>query len=289
MRWAVGRRIAAVTCGCLLALPPTAARAQALSAQFQDTWATRGQDVRVSVDVDDPIGVAHRVVFELLVDGVQTTTATTTRPFVATFAAEDVWPRDPQTLEVRAEVLGRRGGLLLQLGYPFALTLEILEPAESLKRTSDLERAAGSDTSVVAVGLGLEGRVGSPARIRVRTSFVGWTPSFVRPAVAFSVGPAFAEPPGFEDGGPIALGTDAGVRWLAPRVWFVDTLLTADFRFPGVDLGGSVYLGAKGPWGDIEWMVAAGGGALAAGIEDRAEAAFFGSARIGVLFGGSGR
>lgn len=241
----------------------------------------------VEATVEDPIAVVDRVAFDLAVDGVWVRTATVSRPpWVATFAAEDVWPRDPGTLEVRARVLGRRGGLLLELGVPFAKPLEILTPAESAVRRRDFARTIeDEDRFPVTVGVAAEGRVGSASRTRIHIAVLGPVSERVELKLGLSVGPNFAEPNDLAGGGPLSLGAEIGARVLASSIWFADAVATADVRFPGFDPGGAVYVGARGPWGPVGWEISGGGGALAADATGDPRAAFFGALRVGVRFG----
>jgi hypothetical protein len=278
--------IAALLGGCVLSALPARA-APGIAVRLVDTWATRGEPLRVEAIVDDPVGVVDRIAFELARDGEWVATATATgAPWTATFVADVIWPHAPQRLELRARALGRRGGVLLDVGRPFPLELDILDPVAAAERRRDLTAASSEEEPFpVTVGVALEGRVGSAARTRVHLAVLGPVSSAVELKLGLSVGPSFAEPAALDGGGPLVFGAELGARLSADPRWFADLVATADARFPGFDPGGALFVGARGPWGPVGWEVSAGGGALAAGVDDTPEAVFFGALRVGVRFG----
>lgn len=282
----IGARTASLA---LVFLAPTTAFAQGIAARLVDTWATRGEPVIVEAEIDDPIAVVDRVVFELAVDGRVRTATVTSPPWVAVFPAASVWPFGPERLELSAKLLGRRGGILLGLGVPFRKDLEILNPAESTQRRRDFARATQpEDAFPVGVVVAAEGRFGSAARARAHVAILGPVSRRVELKLGLSTGPSFAEPAAQSGGGPLVLGTELGARVTATRSTFVDALATADVRFPGFDPGGALFVGVRGPWAGVGWEIAAGGGALAANADAGAEAVFFGAVRAGVRFGSTG-
>lgn len=265
---------------------PNHAFARGISARFVDTWATRGEPIIIEARIEDQIGVVDHVEFELSIDDRRVRTATVaSAPWSATFASEAVWPFDPERLEVRARLFGRRGGLLLGLGVPFGYSLEILEPAQSAQRRRDFAPPPEEGPFPVVVVLAAEARAGSASRTRAHVAVLGPVHPRAQLKLALSVGPSFAEPDVLAGGGPLVLGAELGARFLATRRAFVDAVATADLRFPGFDPGGAVFVGLHGPWGGIGWEVSAGGGALAANATDDVDAVFFGAVRAGVRFG----
>jgi len=270
----------------LLAIAPRTASAQGIAARFVDTWATRGEPVTVAAEIDDPLGIVDRVAFDLAVDGVWVETSTVRgAPWAATFSADRVWPFEPARLAVRARLLGKRGGTLLELGVPFPKPLEILTPAASARRRKDMTRIREPESFPVVVGLAAEGRAGSASRTRFHLAILGPVARRTELKLGLSVGPSFAEPDALSGGGPLVLGSELGVRVSAPTTFFVDAVATADVRFPGFDPGGAIYLGARGPWGQVGWELSAGGGSLVADVTGDADAVFFGLVRLGVRFG----
>ena len=278
--------VARTACLALVMLAPATAFAQGIAARLVDTWATRGEPVIVEAEVDDPIAVVDRVVFELAVDGRVQTATVTSAPWVAVFPAASVWPFEPERLELSAELLGRRGGILLGLGVPFPKQLDVLDPAESAQRRRDFARRIEAEEAFpVAVVVAGEGRIGSAARARAHVAVLGSVSSRVDLKLGLSTGPSFAGPGAQSGGGRLVLGAELGARERATRSAFVDAVATADVRFPGFDPGGAVFVGLRGPWGDVGWEISAGGGALAANVDAGAEAVFFGAVRAGVRFG----
>lgn len=297
----------------LLALAaPGLAQAQGLSARFSNQVATLGAPLDVEVLVEDPIRAVDRVKVELRRADDATWTATTaatradsgsTRTWVARYDAAALWPADrgaPKSLELRALLYGRRGGLLLVIGEIEPFEMDVLTPDRAAMRARALERPAetpgepttGADAFSLAGYVGAEGRLGSSARARAFIGAGGAIADTLELLGVVVVGPTFAEPADLSGGGPFALGFELALRAYVdpledkasearsgpegredgsgrrrpqkPKDWnlFAQPFLTGEARLPGFDAGGGLRAGAL-YWVSNEVAVEASlGGAL---------------------------
>lgn len=300
---------------CLLALPCVAS-AQ-VSARFSNQVATHGQDLGVRLLVEDPANVVHSIQVELRrpLEAVWTATTAQAQPhtdpgprkWIATFAAEQVWPTDnppPSSVEVRALLYGRRGGLLLVVGEIEPFEMDALAPSKAAARTRALTRptvapqgeSTGADELSLAGYVGLSGRAGSTGRLRVFIAAGGPLSDTLELGALVIVGPAFAEPADRDGGGPFVLGFEVDLRayvWpLSDSTWnlFVLPFVGVDMRLPGVDLLGGLRAGAL-YWVSTEVAVEAslGGGPIIFGVSsppgETTDLGFTGGLRLGVRFG----
>lgn len=278
---------------------------QGISARFGNLVATLGEDFSPRLEIADPLGVVDRVILETRPRGDPSwrhTEATPTgegRWWQGTFTSTTIWiaHRDPEILELRATVLGKRGGLLLELGdlEVQVLTKPEVEALERVFRT--YAPGAEEDELVWLTGyVGTEGRANSSARARLVIGAGGAINDLVEAVLYISLGPAFDRPEGLAVGGPIVLGIET-----APRIFtrppseydlalFIEPNLQVDLRFPGVDpgiglRGGLTYRASA----DIAIELALGGAALwlrAIQDDSDSELGFAGALRIALRFGG---
>ncbi len=301
---------------CLLSLPCVAS-AQ-VSARFSNQVATHGQDLGVQLLVEDPGSVVHSIQVELRrpLEAVWTATTARAQPlttsgpqsWIATFPAEQVWPTDnppPSSVEVRALLYGRRGGLLLVVGEIEPFEMDALAPSKAAARTRALTRptatapqgeSTGADELSLAGYVGLSGRAASTGRLRVFIAAGGPLSDTLELGALVIVGPAFAEPADRDGGGPFVLGFEVDLRayvWpLSDSTWnlFALPFVGVDMRLPGVDLLGGLRAGAL-YWVSTEVAVEAslGGGPVVFGVSSPAgettALGFTGGLRLGVRFG----
>lgn len=296
---------------CLAA--PAEALAQGLSARFSNQVATLGAPLTVVVEVDDPNRVVHRVQVELRRPDAVTWTATAAHPrpddpqrWEARLEAEALWPRDapaPETLELRALLYGRRGGLLMVLGELDPFVMDVMTPARAAARRRALRgpgRAeaarTGADDFTLAGYVGAEGRLGSSARARGFIGAGGPVGRALELRGVVTVGPNFAEPGDRAGGGAVTLGFELGLRAyvqpLADEAWnlFAAPFAAAEVRLPGFDAGGGLRAGVL-YWVSTEVAVEAalGGAVMVFGAVapdgEQTDVGFSGGVRVGVRFG----
>lgn len=273
----------------VLLLAAEEASAQSIQARFPSLWATRGRDLQVSVDVDDASGAVQEARYTLTVDGLRTLTATASRDsgFVATFPAAEVWSDEAERLELSAELLGRRGGLILSLGEPFPLPLDILTPIEAEQRLADLTPEAPEPFQPTPIGaaVGIGGQLGTSARLRAHIRF-SYTAGAWEPGAVAIVGPNFDG-----DAGDLTFGAELDLRRYAPLdvavIPYAAFRIGIDARFPGIDplIGPSV--GVQIPLGDVAFEVQLDGSVLYFdGFDGGREVGFAGGLRTGIRFTG---
>lgn len=296
--------------GLLLTLTAVGAQPSppGVSARFTNRVAVWGQPVTVELWVVDPAESVSSAVFTLRTDrgswrpqaGIKGPGGT----WSTTFERAHVWassgeaPAQPLTLGVRAELFGRRGGLILTVGdSPFEM--DVLTAKQAARRARLLSVRAGPGPGTRFNGyLGVEGRAGSAARARVyfglgmqAGSKWEWIPLTV------SVGPSFAAPTGTRGGGPFTLGFQTAVRRYvtgSPSAWkpFIAPFAEADLRFAGLDMAAGIRTGLVAPFGARVPVEAALFGAVAwfsaippEGRADQRSSGFTGGVRVGFRLG----
>lgn len=290
-------------------LLPMGAQAQGVSARFSNQVAIQGQDVEVEVLLEDPAQVVTRIQVELRRPTDATWTATTAAAtasrerWVSTFPASIVWASPPaDTLEVRALLYGRRGGLILVVGELEPFEMDALPPALAEARRRALTRphsdapATGADTVPIAGYVGVGARMGSTARARVFIGAGGPLGDTLELRGLILVGPSFSEPQERAGGGPFVLGVELDLRAyvcaLSASTWnlFAQPFLGVDLRLPGVDLVGGLRAGGL-YWISQEVALEAslGGGPVVFGLSapagERTALGFSGGLQLGVRFG----
>lgn len=280
-------------------LTPSISAAQGVSARFLAIHAVEGQPLEVPIELDDPTGAASIVEVELSVDGgrpwhqVRAERGRDGHTWRARFDGALI-PAAGSTIELRAAILGARGGLLLDLGHDAPFRIEVSTAARAAARTRLLTRRGREDDLGLIGYVGAEGRAGSSARARM-TLGAGITAGDRREIVlGISVGPAFSRPRLLETGGPMVLGFEAAYRTytldpeyvrLAP---FFEVMLGADARLPGFDpalgarAGLSIGLGA-----DTRADLALGGAAVIYGAigDPEPTLGFMGGLRVALRLG----
>jgi hypothetical protein len=284
--------------------------AQGISARFENLVSTLGEDFSPRIEIRDPIRVVDRVILEVRPRGQsewRRTEATHTGVgdwWQGTFTSTSLWTsrEEPELLELRAKVLGKRGGVLLDLGGTEPLEVQVLtkpevEARERVFRTYSPGREEEDDGLSWFTGyVGTEGRANSGARARFLIGAGGAITDLIEAILYVSVGPAFSRPPELAIGGPIVLGLEASARIFTrpPAQYdlslFAEPNLQVDLRFPGVDPG----IGLRGglsyrATGEVALELSLGGAAIwlrAIQADADSELGFSGTLRLALRFGG---
>lgn len=254
------------------------------------------------VEVEDPIGVVGRVEVAFNVRGHTDTTvvqATTTGDgwWEAKIPAAKI-PGAPSWIELRAQVLGARSGVILELGRMEPHEVPVVTVERAREERALFNRASDAERPLPFAGyVGLDARAGTSARARVAVGAGTTIGDFAAVDVAVTVGPAFARPKLLEDGGPIVVGFDVAGRVYGPLLGFgrlspfAEMFATVDVRLPGVDPGGGLRAGVVHPLGEAIAIEVSLGGAVMAfkATDDDGEVGFSGGLRVVVRFGGAAR
>lgn len=289
----------------VLALAPTAAAAQGLSARFGWVRAVEKQPLVVRVEIDGLLELVGRVRVEAKREGYETWSAADAVPidtngmYEATFTSTIV-ANAPGKMEIRARIIGTREGVLLELGDDEPLVVEVLSAPEAKKQAELFAplRREGEESDLGLIGwVGVEGRAGTSARIRASIGLGLRVSKYSEALIHVTVGPAFSRPKLLEDGGPVVLGIEGGYRVFTKDVrlelWspFLEVAAGADLRLPGVDplvgLRAGLTLNASA---DVAVDVSLGGAFIvyrAIDPEDRSSVGgFTGGLRLEARFGG---
>jgi hypothetical protein len=286
--------------------------AQGISARFGNLVATYREDFVARIEVIDEVGVVDRVVLEARAEGqpgwARAEAARTGRGawWIGTFTSTSVYPpgqREPELLELRAKILGARGGILLELGGIEPLFVEVLtkpevEARERVFRIHSKEPDDdGDELSWLTGYVGVDGRAGSSARARVVIGAGGSITETLELILCFSVGPTFSRPQVLQAGGPLVLGAETALRVFTRSparhalTLFLEPVLLVDIRFPGVDPGAGLRGGLSYQFGgELSFEASLGGAAfLFRAIEPMdpgVEVGFSGGVRLQLRFGG---
>lgn len=286
------------------------AQAQGVSARFGNLTAIYRADFEARVEVDDPVGAVAAV--EVLMRPQReigeeepwlTAKAQLEKPgwWLGTFTSTTVWKgAEPRYLEVKARILGRRGGILIELGVLEPLLVEVITKPEAVARARLFSRynEPEEEAAFTLIGyVGLEGRAGSSARGRLYIGAGGALSARTELLAFVSVGPAFSKPALLQSSGPLTLGFDLAFRLYtrAPQnhSWtlFLEPFGTADLRLPGVDVGAGLRVGAGLMVGDeVALEASLGGAGLAFRVADPdgnpVEGGFSGGLRLAIRLGG---
>ncbi|MCC7385887.1 MAG: hypothetical protein IT384_28820 [Deltaproteobacteria bacterium] len=279
------------------------ARAAGVAARFQSFPAVEGRPLDARLEIEDETGAVERVEVELRSEGgvawhTMTASRTTALEWQVRFPVELI-PRAGQKVELRAVLLGARGGLLLELGADEPFALEVKSPAHARAEARLLTRAGEEEAGFALIGyVGADARAGSSARARAAIAIglaLGGTEELL---ATVSVGPAFARPALLESGGPLVLGVELALRGYvrAPSQtrWapFGEVLASADLRLPGFDPGGGLRAGISYGLGtDTRVELSVGGAAVVFGAAGEPSAAFgvAGGVRLMLRFESPGR
>jgi len=270
-----------------------------IAARFGAMRAVEASPAVLRVQIDDDVGVVHRVIITARIPALSRTLTVEAKPTGAggwwhgELAADEV-PNAPAFIEVTAEVLGARGGLLLALGADEPYEVPVITSGRAKSDDAVFQRVKRAERPLPIVAfVGLEGRAGSNARARIVVGAAAHLVSPIELAIGLAVGPSFAEPADLANSGPFTLGFDIAVRgYTAPAVLgqlapFAEVFGTADLRLPGFDAGGGVRAGIAYRLDElitIEGSV--GGAAIAFGLTDPSSTfGFTGGARVLVRFG----
>ena len=289
---------------------PAQAAPQGLSARFGNLVATLGEDFSPRLEITDPLGVVDRVLLEARPRGearwrrTDATRAESGDWWQGTFTSTSIYAThgaEPEALELRAKVFGKRGGLLLDLGGLEPLDVPVLTKPEVEQRERAFRIYSPGDDEEDGLFwltgyIGSEGRANSGARARLVIGAGGALTDLIELILYVSIGPAFDRPQALDGGGPIVLGVEAATRIFTrpPSQYdlslFVEPNLQVDLRFPGVDPGIGLRGGVSYRAGtDIAVELALGGALLwLRAIEPNidSEIGFAGTLRLALRFGG---
>lgn len=285
-----------------------AASAQGISARFGNMVATYREDFSPRIEIEDRVGVVGRVLLEVRAEGQARWRRVEAEPtgkgswWEGTFTSTTVWttPKEPRFLQVRAQILGRRGGVLLAPGAQEPLLVEVLTKPEVEARERVFKRHAPDaeeDLFSLTGYVGAEGRAGSGARARLVIGAGGSLTELLELAFYVSVGPAFARPDVVPGGGPLVLGFEGTLRAFTRSpaknvlTLFVEPVVQVDLRLPGVDPGAGLRGGLSYQLGGSLAAELSAGGAVVffRAVEPNdpgVEVGFTGGLRLALRFGG---
>jgi hypothetical protein len=296
--------------------------AQGLSGRIGHVLAVEGQPLVVRVELEDPacsqaqngrclLDLVGQVIVDMRPLGqLEWHTAKAVQEenpswWHATFTSSVVPARnDPEhaaRIEVKARVLGARGGVMLDIGGDQPLEAEVFRPREAraLERIllQNADKAAEAEAFELVGHVGTDARAGTSARVRAFVGVGGRASTRTEVVVLVSVGPQFARPARLEGGGPIELGFEGGVRLYARDpaggsiALFLEPDLSLDARFPGLDPGiGLRAGGALRMSSDIAIEAAIGGSFVAFRAFDGEHSTIGGASggiRVALRFGGA--
>ena len=190
-------------------------------------------------------------------------------------------------------MLGRRGGLILEVGALEPYELPVLSRARASEEKALFARAAVDESPVPVSGtVAIEARAGSNARVRAVVGALVDLGASTGLDVALSVGPTFAEPSRLAGGGPFVLGAELGLRWWAPPIvegWtpYAQAFISSDVRLPGFDPGAGARVGIEHRLTSSVRLEISIGGAVVA-FDTAGDDTFVGASggvRAGVRFG----
>ncbi|MFO0725683.1 MAG: hypothetical protein U1E65_18000 [Myxococcota bacterium] len=287
----------------LLALTAGAgpARAAGISARFRPILAREATPIEVEIEVEEQAAVAATAEVEARVgDGDWIKAAAAPTDIEGVFHASVTLSPPPSAgtrVELRARVLGARGGVLLELGYDEPLEVEILSDARWAEAERILTHKVEGEAKLDLIAyLGVEGRLGTSARLRGVVSIGARLSPRQELVLGVAVGPAFSRPPLLEKGGPLVLGAEAAYRvytvvpTLAGAAPFLDLALSSDFRLPGFDPGIGARIGVSLNLSlDARLDLSLGGAALLYSADTSARSVgFAGGLRTSLRFGSFG-
>lgn len=297
----------AVAIALFIVISPAVAWGQGVSARFGSTVATFGEDFEVRVEVGDSIGAIDRIEVDVRtpdsLDWITRNADRTERAgwWSATFTSTTVWKNkrtQPDTVELRARLLGRRGGVILMLGEIEPLEVRVLTAPEVAMlqrklRLYDVESGDESDTQLSGY-VGFEGSLGSGSAGRLFIGLSGPVGARGELGGFVSVGPKLLAPDFLTDGGPIVLGFELAGRLYTQAIGrhgyapYAELFARSDARFPGLDAGAGLRVGASVRLtADVDFDVSLGGAAIGYELTgDSKEFGFAGMVRAAVRFGG---
>lgn len=219
------------------------------------------------------------------------------RDFVATIPAAAI-PRAGEWIELRAELFGKRGGLLFELAHDEPVSVRVRSGPEAREEERVFRAEARPETSEdtrtgVSALVAFEARVNSRARLRAAVGVSFTLSPRAELALLLSVGPSFEPPPAVPTGGPLVVGPEAALRVWALRApgalgVFLEPFGGGDLRLPGFDPYGGLRVGLLVPLEpSLALDVSVGGSALAlnaVGVDEPARLGFGAQLRIGVRF-----
>jgi hypothetical protein len=242
-----------------VAISPTSAVGQGLSARFGYVRAVEREPLLVRVEVEGLIEAVGEVVVQARKVGSELWHSAKAVPvdiggnYEATFTSTVV-PDRPHSIEVRARILGTRSGVLLEIGVDEPLVVEVLSGPEA-KKHDEIMAPIRRDPNDATADLGLVGwvgtdtRVGSSARLRASIALGLRVSQMTEVLVHVSVGPAFARPELIAGGGPVVLGVEGGARFytrdVRTKLWapWLEAVAGSDLRLPGFDPGAGLRAG----------------------------------------------
>lgn len=272
------------------------------SAQLLEPTPEAGRDLEVTLRLEDPAQTVTAATVEARRAGTETW-----RRYAAERRAGDFVARIPaahlpsigELVELRAELFGKRGGLLFELGHdePVRARVRSAPEAREEDRVFGARAAATTPSPEARTGVSalvaVDTRLNSRARLRAALGVSFTLTAWAELGLFLSVGPSFAAPPPVPAGGPVVVGAELGFRAWARRGsdrlgLYLEPFGGADLRLPGFDPYGGLRVGALVPLQPTLALDLGLGGSASAvnvlGVDESPELAFGAQLRIGVRF-----
>lgn len=286
----------------VLCLAPSAlAGAPGPSAQLLTPTPETQRDLEVTVRLEDPREIVTAVSVELRRVGAEAWTRYAAErrglDFVARIPAAHL-PPPGEHLELRAELFGKRGGLLFELGFDEPVRARVRSAPEAREEDRAFgARVASSPSPTERTGVSalvaIDTRLNSRARLRAALGVSFTLSPRLELGLFLSVGPSLAAPPSVASGGPVVVGSEVGLRAWARRASeglgvYLEPFVGGDLRLPGFDPGGGLRAGLLVPLEpSLALDLALGGSASVlnlVGVDESPELGFGAQLRIGVRF-----
>jgi len=250
-----------------------------IAAFFGPTQAVEGKDFEIRLDVTDKLKLVQSVIVFIQIPEETEPRKYLARPtgkeshpphqtWLATVPAQDL-PSAPATIKFSAQLLTKRGGLVLTLGEPEAFETPIMSPSRARQENvafQRLNRELRGEFPFVG-GIGIDGKAATAARVRAVLSgsgkFIGrWDLS-----IKVLVGPTFLVPAKLKTNAPLVLGFEmSGRRPVASRFRlgfdiFSEIYSSIDLGLPGLDAHAGIRFGTSFALaGSARLDIALGGG-----------------------------
>ncbi len=283
------------------AWPGNAASAGALSAQLLEPRPEARRDLLVTIRLDDEAKVVTAASLEIRHAGASEwhryDAERAGSSFVVTIPAKEI-PAAGTEIELRAELFGKRGGLLFEIAHDEPVRVRVRSSPEAreedrvFRPETHVDAGEAEKTGVSAL-VAVDGRMNSRARVRATLGVSFALSAGTELGVLLSVGPAFEPPAALVSGGPVVFGPELAIRGWAMRSpaalgAYLEPFVGGDLRLPGFDPYAGLRVGIVYPFEPtLALDLSLGGSASvsnAVGVNEPAELGFGGQLRIGVRF-----
>lgn len=279
----------------------TRAQASGLSAQLLEPRPEANRDLEVTIRLEDEAKVVTAASLEVRRLGTsawhRVAALRVGADFVATIPAAEI-PKPGEQLEMRAELFGKRGGLLFEIAHDEPVRVRVRSAPEAREEDRVFQVEAPSETTPeertgVSALVAFDLRAHSRARLRASLGVSFSVAAALELGLSLSVGPAFGPPAVVPSGGPVVLGPELALRWWALEEVealsaYLETFAGGDLRLPGFDPYAGLRVGMLWPIEPIlAFDLSLGGSALvfnAVGAAESTELGFGAQLRIGVRF-----